>query len=64
MYHANVNVSLIVKNVAWMKSEITTSVGISMKMQKKIVYRKKVIFGILQYVVAKMVNMQEVLMIQ
>ena len=64
MYHANVNVSLIVKNVTWMKSEITTSVGISMKMQKKIVYRKKVIFGILQYVVAKMVNMQEVLMIQ
>ena len=42
---------------------IMTSVGVSVKIQKNISV-KKGIFGILEYVAAKMVNMQEVLVIQ
>ena len=40
------------------------SFGVSLKIQKNIVYAKKVIFGILQHVAAKMVNIQGVLVIQ
>ena len=57
MYHANVNVSLIVKNVTQIKSGITISVGRSVKMKKNIMCAKTVMFGILQHVAAKMVNM-------
>ena len=52
----------MVENVTWIKSGITVSVGVSVKFSKKTVCTKKVIFGILQYVAAKMVNIQEVLM--
>ena len=44
------------------QSGITISVSLIVKIQKNSV--KKVIFGILQYVAAKMVNMQDVLVIQ
>ena len=44
------------------QSGITISVSVIVKIQKNSV--KKVIFGILQYVAAKMVNMQDVLVIQ
>ena len=62
MYHENANLSLMVENVTWIKSGITVCVGVSVKFSKKTVCTKKVIFGILQYVAAKMVNIQEVLM--
>ena len=38
------------------KSGITVSAGVSTKIQKNIMYAKKIIFGILLNVVAKMVN--------
>ena len=40
-----------------MKSGISISVGSSEKIQKNIVWAKKVIFGILQHVAAKMASM-------
>ena len=39
------------------KTGITVSVGVNIKIQKNIVCTKKIIFGILQHVVANMVNM-------
>ena len=58
----SVNVTLMAKNVTWIKTGITISVGVSVEIHKSIVCRKKVILGILQHVVVKMVNMQEVLL--
>ena len=58
----SVNVTLMAKNVTWIKTGITISVGVSVKIHKSIVCTKKVILGILQHVVVKMVNMQEVLL--
>ena len=58
----SVNVTLMAKNVTWIKNGITISVGVSVKIHKSIVCTKKVILGILQHVVVKMVNMQEVLL--
>ena len=63
IYHASVNVSFLVEDVTWIKSGITISVGLSAKIQKNI-SAKKVLFGILQHVAAKMVNRQKVLMTQ
>ena len=55
----------MVKNVVQIKSGITISDSVNVKIQKDIVCAKKkimiIIFGILQHVVAKMVNMQEIL---
>ena len=42
---------MIVKNVTEIKNRITISAGESVKIQKKIVCAKKIIFGILQHVV-------------
>ena len=53
MYHANVNVSLIVEIVVQIKSGIRINVNVS---AKNIIYIKKIIFGILLHVVAKIVN--------
>ena len=57
MYHANMNVILIVKNVTGIKNGTLISVGVSVKTQKNIVCLRKYIFGILQHEVAEMVNM-------
>ena len=57
------NVSLIVKNLTQIKSGTTISVGVSLIISKNIVCVEKVIFGILQNVAAKMVNMQELLLV-
>ena len=54
----------MVKNVVQIKSGITISDSVNVKIQKDIVCAKKkimIIFGILQHVVAKMVNIQEIL---
>ena len=50
MYHVNVNVDLMVKNVIQIKSGITINVD---KSVKDIIYVKKIIFGILPHKVAK-----------
>ena len=56
----------MVKNVVRIKRGIITSDSVNVKIQKDIVCAKKkviiiIIFGILQHVIAKMVNMQEIL---
>ena len=53
MYHANVNVNLMEENVIQIKSETTIKVDVNVKNN---IYVKKIIFGILLYVVVKMVN--------
>ena len=53
MYHENVNTNLMVENVIQIKSGIMINVNAS---AKKVIYVKKIIFGILLCVVAKMVN--------
>ena len=52
MYHVNVNVNLMVENVIQIKSEILIIVDAS---GKNNIYLKKVTYGILLHVVAKMV---------
>ena len=46
----------MLESVTQIKSGITIIVGVSTKIQKNIMYLKKIVFGILQHVVAKMVN--------
>ena len=53
MYYVNINVNLVVENVIQIKSGIMIKVGAS---AKNIIYVKTTIFGILLYVVARMVN--------
>ena len=53
MYHANVNLNLMVENVIHIKSELMINVYMSVK---NMIYMKKIIFGILVHAVAKMVN--------
>ena len=57
IYHANMNVCVTVKNLSQIKSGIKIKVRVSVKIQKNILCLKKVIFGILQHVAQKMVNM-------
>ena len=56
IYHANVNVNLIVKIVIQIKSVITINVGVSAKIRKNIMCAKKITFGILLLIHAKMEN--------
>ena len=50
--HANVEINLMVKNIIQIKSEIIINLDVSLK---NIIYVKKIILGILLYVVLKMV---------
>ena len=59
MYHANVNVNLMLESVIRINNVIMINVDVSVK---NIVYVKKIIFGILLYVVTKMANIQQVLL--
>ena len=55
IYHGSMDVSLNVENVAPIKSWIMVNVGVSVKILKIIICMKKIIFGILQHLVVKMV---------
>ena len=55
--HANVNVYLILKNATRIKSGVTINVGVSTKIQKNIIFVKKIIFGILLHAVVTVVYM-------
>ena len=58
MYHANLNVNLIVENVTQIKIWIIiVNVSASIKVKKKTVYAKKIMLGILVQVVVKKANM-------
>ena len=59
MYHANVNVNLMLESVIRINNVTMINVDVSVK---NIVYVKKIIFGILLYVVTKMANIQQVLL--
>ena len=52
-YHAKVNVNLMVQNVIQIKSGIMINIDVSVK---NIIDVKKIIFGILLHIVAKMIN--------
>ena len=52
----------MIENVSQIKNGITINGGASEKIGKNLMCAKMVIFGILLHVVAKMVNMQEVLL--
>ena len=58
-YHANVNVNFMVENVVKIKSPITITADAS---ARKMIYAKQIIFGILLHVIAKMVNIQQILL--
>ena len=53
MYHANLNVNLMIENVIQIKNETMINVDSS---TKNIIYVKKITFEILLHVAAKMVN--------
>ena len=53
MYYVNLNVNLMKENLIQIKSKITINIDANVK---NIIYVKKIIFGILRYVVAKLVN--------
>ena len=53
MYHVNVKVNLIEKNVIQVNGEITINFDLSVKIT---VYETKIMFGILLHVVVKMEN--------
>ena len=54
--NVNINVSLTVENVTRMKSGIMINVDVSAKIQKNIMYVKKIIFEILAHVFVKILN--------
>ena len=56
LYHANVNVNLMVENVIQIKIGITINLDGNVKMQKRMVYKKKNLFGILLHVFVKIAN--------
>ena len=53
LYHKNINVNLMVENVIQIKSGIMINVDVS---AKNTIYVKKITFGTLLHVIAKMVN--------
>ena len=54
MYHGSGNVTLMAENVTPSKSEITVSVSVSAKILRSKKKKKKIIFGTLLHVAAKM----------
>ena len=57
MYFVYVNVDLMEENVIQINGEVMINVDVNVK---NVMYVKKIIFGILQHVVVKMENIQQV----
>ena len=53
IYYANVNVNLTEENIIQIKNGIMKNVDVSVR---NILYGEKIMFGILLYIVVKMVN--------
>ena len=53
LYDANINVDLMEENVIQINGGITINVDVSVK---KVIYVKKIMFGILLHVIVKMEN--------
>ena len=62
IYHWNKNVKLMEENVIKIKSEIPMNVDVNVKIRKNIICPKNIIFEILLHVIAKKVNIKQVLM--
>ena len=60
--HANVSSNFMVENLIRIKIGIMINVGVSARIRKKIM-RAKFTFGILLYVLEKMINVEKVLLI-
>ena len=58
IYPTNVNLNLMEENEIQIKNGIMINLDVSVK---NIIYVKKTVFGILLHVVAKMVNIQQIL---
>ena len=56
MYHRSGNVTLMAENVTRSRSEITVSVSMKAKILKNMIWAKKIIFGTLLHLAAKMWN--------
>ena len=54
IYHVNITVILMVKNVTRIKSVIKNNVGARAKIQKNIIRAKRIAFGILLHALVKM----------
>ena len=59
MYHANVNVNVMVESAIQIKNGIMMNIDASVK---NILDVKNIIFGILLHIVAKLANIQQVLL--
>ena len=62
IYHVNLNANLMVGNIIQIRSGTAINADENEKIQKNIMRTKKIIFGILINAVAKMVNIQQVLL--
>ena len=63
MNHANVNVNFMVENITQIKIGIKINVGVSAKTQENIIFAKVFIFGIIEHLLVKMVNIYKVLLV-
>ena len=56
IFHVIENVDLMVKNVIQIKSGVMINADVSVKIQKDIVYAKKIMCGILVHMFARLIN--------
>ena len=63
LYHANVNVNLIVNNVTQIKTGIAINFGVSPKIKKaNFIRAKKIILEMLAHLLVKIVNIYKMLL--
>ena len=61
--HVIVNVNVMIENVIQIKSRIKKNVDVSVKIQQNIVYAKKIMLGILTYVLVRLMNVEKIMLI-
>ena len=58
-----VNVNVMIENLIQIKSRIKKNVDVSIKIQQNIVYAKKIMLGILTYVLVRLMNVEKIMLI-
>ena len=58
-----VNVNVMIENVIQIKSRIKKNVDVSIKIQQNIVHAKKIMLGILTYVLVRLMNIEKIMLI-
>ena len=53
----------MIENVIQIKSRIKKNVDVSIKIQQNIVYAKKIMLGILTYVLVRLMNIEKIMLI-